>query len=81
MSEQGPEGFQLSAEEDSETLLFKDFTQKALNFWGRGSFNNMTLKWQKLLTPTPTPSCFACVWRACLCALGISRQTCPVTLW
>lgn len=67
MSEQGPEGFQLSAQEDSETLLLKDFTQKALNFWGRGSFNNMTLKRQKLLTPTPTPGCFACVRaRACV---------------
>lgn len=63
MSEQGPEGFQLSTEEDSETLLLEDFTQKALNFWGWGSFNNMTLKRQKLLTPTPTPSCL----RVCAC--------------
>lgn len=31
MSEQGPKGFHLTAEEDFETLLFKDFTQKALN--------------------------------------------------
>lgn len=56
------EGFQLSAKEDSETLLLKDFTQKALNFWGRGSFNNMTLKRQRLLTP----QLFCVCMRACV---------------